>query len=59
MKNVVIKVHPSDNIIIALQNFSAGDEIYFKGKRIQLLEDIPVICGTRFRRRVHHYDVWS
>ncbi|MFK7983941.1 MAG: UxaA family hydrolase [Saprospiraceae bacterium] len=41
MKNKVLKVHPSDNVIVALQDFSAGDTINFKGNSIQLLEKIP------------------
>ena len=41
MKNTVLKVHPSDNLIVALQDFKAGDEIHFNGNSIVLLEDIP------------------
>lgn len=41
MKNKVLKVHPSDNIIVALQDFSAGDEVVFNGDTFQLLENIP------------------
>lgn len=42
MKNKVLKVHPSDNIIVALQDFSAGDEVVFNGQNYQLLENIPI-----------------
>ncbi|MCB9283847.1 MAG: altronate dehydratase [Lewinellaceae bacterium] len=41
MKKNALKVHPSDNIIVALQDFSAGDEVVFEGARFQLLENIP------------------
>ena len=41
MKNKVLKVHPSDNIIVALQDFAAGDEVVFNGRTYQLPENIP------------------
>ncbi|MCB0641694.1 MAG: UxaA family hydrolase, partial [Phaeodactylibacter sp.] len=41
MKNKVLKVHPSDNLIVALQDFKAGDEVAFEGNTYLLLEDIP------------------
>lgn len=41
MKNKVLKIHPSDNIIVALQDFSADDEAVFNGHTFQLLENIP------------------
>lgn len=36
----ILKVHPSDNIIVALQDFSAGEEISFDGRKIRLMEPI-------------------
>lgn len=42
MSNSVLKVHPDDNIIVALQSFSAGDRIEFEGHTYELLENIPV-----------------
>lgn len=41
MKSKVLKVHPSDNVIVALQDFSAGNTIIFNGDTILLLENIP------------------
>lgn len=41
MKNKILKVHPDDNIIVALDTLKAGDEVQFNGSTIQLLEDIP------------------
>ncbi|MFK7771662.1 MAG: UxaA family hydrolase [Saprospiraceae bacterium] len=41
MKNKLLKVHPSDNVIVALQDFEAGDELVFEENKIQLLEKIP------------------
>ena len=38
----VLKVHPSDNVIVALQNFKAGQAIDFGGRNIHLTEDIPI-----------------
>ena len=40
--NQVLKVHPQDNVIVALRDFEPGDELTFAGKHFQLLEDIPV-----------------
>lgn len=42
MKNIVLKVHPSDNIIVALKDFEAGEEVIFQEASIQLLENIPI-----------------
>ncbi len=41
MKNKVLKVHPSDNIIVALQDLTEGAEIVFANNAVRLLEDIP------------------
>ena len=37
----LLKVHPADNVIVALQDFQAGDEAVYNGHTFQLLEDIP------------------
>ena len=42
MSNIVLKVHPSDNIIVALKDFAAGDEVIFQQETYQLQEQIPV-----------------
>jgi altronate hydrolase len=41
MSNNILKVHPNDNIIVALQDLPAGNQIALYGKSIQLLEAIP------------------
>ncbi|MBK8566472.1 MAG: altronate dehydratase [Saprospiraceae bacterium] len=41
MKNNVLKVHPKDNIIVALQDLPVGIQIALDGNAIQLLEAIP------------------
>ncbi|GJM36486.1 MAG: dehydratase [Saprospiraceae bacterium] len=41
MKNKVLKVHQNDNIIVALQNFNAGEEVIFNGHSIPIVENIP------------------
>ncbi len=39
--NTILKVHPADNIIVALKDFSAGTEVGYNNQIIQLLENIP------------------
>ena len=41
MLKTILKVHPDDNIIVALKNFSAGEILTFNGETITLVEDIP------------------
>ena len=41
MKYKVLKVHPIDNVIIALTNLAKGEIISFEGADYLLLEDIP------------------
>lgn len=41
MKSIILKVHPNDNIIAALQDLKAGERIASNGQAIELLEDIP------------------
>jgi altronate hydrolase len=41
MKKIVLKVHPKDNVIVALQDLKKGDTISFEGKAYILREDIP------------------
>lgn len=41
MKQLTLKVHPKDNVLVALQNLSKGDQILFEGLSIVLQEDIP------------------
>ncbi|MBK9938350.1 MAG: altronate dehydratase [Chitinophagaceae bacterium] len=41
MKHTVLKVHPKDNVIVALTNLSKGETISFEGADYFLQEDIP------------------
>jgi altronate hydrolase len=41
MKQLILKVNPKDNVLVALQNLSKGDKIEFEGLSIVLQEDIP------------------
>jgi altronate hydrolase len=46
MKNIVLKVHPKDNVIVALRNLEAGEVIEFEGQTYQILE--PVEAKHKF-----------
>jgi altronate hydrolase len=37
----ILKIHPSDNVLVALTDLRAGDKIIYLGKEITILEDIP------------------
>ena len=41
MKQIILKVHPNDNVLVALQNLSKGETMEFEGMSIVLQEDIP------------------
>ena len=41
MKHKVLKVHPKDNVIVALSNLSKGEIISFEGNEFVLQDDIP------------------
>lgn len=41
MKHRVLKVHPDDNVLVALQDLSKGETIAYNGNEYVLLEDIP------------------
>jgi len=41
MKQRVLKVHPSDNVIVALQDLAKGEVIAFNGQTHTLADDIP------------------
>lgn len=41
MKHRVLKVHPHDNVLVALQDLSKGEAISYNGNDYVLLEDIP------------------
>ena len=46
MKNIVLKVHPKDNVIVALRNLEAGEVIEFDGQSFEILE--PVEAKHKF-----------
>jgi len=41
MGNRILKIHPKDNVIVALQDLFQGEELCWEGNRYTLLEDIP------------------
>ena len=41
MKSSVLKVHPKDNVLVALKNLSKGENISFNGHEYILQENIP------------------
>lgn len=41
MKSTLLKVHPNDNIIVALQPLKTGEKVQFNGHTYTLSEDIP------------------
>lgn len=41
MKNKVLKIHPKDNVLVALQDLTKGDAIKFEDIHYILQEDIP------------------
>lgn len=41
MKQKLIKVHPDDNVLVALTNLAAGETVTFEGADYTVLQDIP------------------
>ncbi|MBS1653672.1 MAG: altronate dehydratase [Bacteroidetes bacterium] len=41
MSQIVLKVHPKDNVIVALKNLKKGQSIPYEGKEYIMQEDIP------------------
>jgi len=41
MKHAVLKIHPKDNVIVALRDLKKGEVIQFDDQSIELIEDIP------------------
>ena len=41
MKNSLLKIHPADNILVALRNLPAGDTARYNGDVYTLIENIP------------------
>jgi altronate hydrolase len=42
MQNKVLKVHPKDNIIVALRSFQAGDQVHWNNERYTIQESVPL-----------------
>ncbi len=40
VKGRVLKVHPADNVLVALQDLTAGEEVSYQGESFRLLEDV-------------------
>ncbi len=41
MINRILKIHPDDNIIVALDTLKVSEEIIFNSSKVKILEDIP------------------
>ena len=41
MSDRILKIHPSDNVLVALTDLRAGDKIIYLGKEITILQDVP------------------
>ena len=41
MSNKVLKVHPNDNVIVALQDIAKGETVIYNGSTFQIVDDIP------------------
>lgn len=41
MKQRLVKVHPDDNVLVALTNFTKGETVSFNGEEFTLQDDIP------------------
>lgn len=41
MKQKILKVHPSDNVLVALTNLSKGELLLYEGEEYTLKDDIP------------------
>src|SRR5690349_8973470 len=41
MKKSILKVHPDDNVIVALRNLNKGEEVKLDGRTYTVVEDIP------------------
>jgi altronate hydrolase len=41
MKQKILKIHPKDNVLIALTDLAKGEEVQYNGDRYKLSEDIP------------------
>jgi altronate hydrolase len=42
MKELVLKVHPADNVIVALKDFKKGEKVHYQGTDYVLATDVPM-----------------
>ena len=41
MSNNILKIHPSDNVLVALVDLKAGDKVTYQGNSLVLANDVP------------------
>src|SRR5690349_8905563 len=41
MEQVVIKIHPDDNVLVALKDIAAGKTVVYEGEEFTVIEDVP------------------
>ena len=41
MKHNVLKIHPDDNVLVALKDLKEGEEIRYNGSSFSLTDDVP------------------
>jgi altronate hydrolase len=41
MSQKVLRIHPADNVIVALQDIAKGEKIFYNGRQYELVDDIP------------------
>jgi len=41
MKNMVLKVHPNDNVVVALKDLKKGESVVLHADTFELIENIP------------------
>jgi len=41
MSNKFLKIHPADNVLVALTDLKAGEEVNFNGSSVVLAQDVP------------------
>lgn len=41
MSNKFLKIHPADNVLVALTDLKAGEEVTFNGSSVVLAQDVP------------------
>lgn len=42
MKNFILKIHPKDNVLVALRDLKKGEIVFFQDEKYTLIEDIPI-----------------